>query len=421
MKLLPIAKALGLFCLLALGGWQTFMAAGPPSSYTGLVATRGQVEASIDTGNKYANSRSFHISRGAISQIKIMLPCWYSNNGENGSTGAITYQSSIEYPAGTDDGDFKFSASSSGSCNNSNLTSDLLTLSTQIPDNTTFYVRIFQDAHLSAGILYGYPTSAYNPGGDGIEVSATSIASKTTGGTITASGTPIFPLALIGSTTLPSVALLGDSKNVGIATTGNASGDNGSLAPSIGPYFAYTSLGSPGESCFQASAVPFGGAKSFILRADVAPYVTDLVSEYGTNDLYTSQSLANIKLALPACWALLGSIKAYQITITPVTDSSNAYADSAGQSAPSGHADFAPLGATSIWGQLNTWILTTPSGLTAPFDLANTVQPVANDGLWISQATVPGGPYTGDGIHELQAGALVEKNSGVINHAAITR
>jgi hypothetical protein len=426
--LINLVKALAVFIALSsLGG------GSDPAPYNGLVATRGSVLALEDKSYLYANSRSFHFSRTSISQVQLLLSCFVSNNGETAANGNVSYQATIEYPSGTNDGNFTFSNSATGTCKSSGgsvLATDTLTLHTTIPANTKFFVRIWQDAHLSTntGVMTAISATAYPTGGDGIEVSASSVASKTASlASISyASGFgPILPLALIGTTTLPSVALLGDSRVVGIATSGNSSGDNGELAPSIGPYYGYTSLGSSGETAWYASGA-YGGSPTFSRRAAVARYVTDLISNYGVNDTLDNIGLANTEMAITECWSLLGSIKAYQVTIVPVTSSSDNWATTTNQAPPAsytGNANFTPLGNTNVWAQINTWIKGVPTGVTGVFDLANAVQSSTNSGIWISRQTTfsPEGPYTKDGVHELESASIVEMNSEVINAGMITR
>src|SRR5580693_1185169 len=136
-------------CMAILGGGGGFKP--PAGSYLGLVGTRGRVLTTHNASFSYANGRTFFYVRTAgpsLKSMQVLLPCWYSNNGEQTSGGPITWQGWIEYPAGVDDGDFKFSGSSSGTCNNSNLLSDRLIFKTPIPNGALAYFRPFEDAHL---------------------------------------------------------------------------------------------------------------------------------------------------------------------------------------------------------------------------------------------------------------------------------
>lgn len=392
----------------------------PPASTISLVANRGRVLTDNSASFSYANGRTFFYARGTtISKIGVILPCWYSSNGENSSGGPITWQGWIEYPAGVDDGDFKFSGSSSGSCNNSNLTSDLLTLNTPIPQNAQAWFRPFEDAHLAtSGILFGLPNLAF--GTDAVNASSSVLSPLVAPNNPTATGGlgPITPVAFFGPTASASVALIGDSRTIGIADTEDASGDSGEAERTYGATTAYTNLGSSGETAFFASGVPFAGTPTFNLRRVVAPYVTNVDSLYGINDLLTNQTLANVEAAEQACWFMLGQYVTarFQNTLSPVASSSNAFADTANQAPPTayaGNALFTPLGPGNVYDQNNTFLKTVPVGLKATFDTANTIEfGGANGGRWIAS---PSPPYTGDGVHGFQNAMLVIKNSGVID------
>lgn len=386
--------------------------------YAGLVTNRNSALGAATPADPWANSRAFFYPRGAtLTRIRVVLPCWWSNGGENYSNGPITYQASIEYPAGTIDGTFTFGGSTSGSCNGNNVWSDWINLTTPIPNGAMAYFRAWENASAaSTGILTGYPGTGYAAGGDGIEVSATSVASKTGGGAIafTSGFAPIYPLAIIGMTNQPSVALDGDSRVTGILDTGDISGDVGELARSICPYYGCVNLGSPSELAQRVGNASGATPYEFTNRENLAPIITDDVDEWGINDVNTSVALATIEANQQLIWttAVFPNAKHFQVTQPPFTASTDGWTTATNQSAL--NANFSPLGSGSVWGQLNSWELMPHTGLVQTFPLANTVQPAANDGLWIYS----GGPYTTDGKHESRNAALIEKNSGVIPPSA---
>jgi lysophospholipase L1-like esterase len=197
------------------------------------------------------------------------------------------------------------------------------------------------------------------------------------------------PMAVVGvpkngAGSVPSIALVGDSIMAGSNDStqyGNEPGGWGIRAFG-GGQFSHMRIARGGDK-----AQFFTGAGSRIRRLMLGG-ATHVIVEYGTNDLGTVADLATMKARLQAIWdsAAARGARVYQATITPQTDTTDAYATSANQTARAG------FGAASIWSQLNDWIRTTPAPLTGYLDVAAAVTDATVTWAW-----KPG--YTTDGTH----------------------
>lgn len=390
-------------------------------SYTGLVATRGQVLTTFNNGFSYANSRSFHIARTSFDTLHVVLPAWASNNGEqSGLGGPIVWSASVSLDMGATWKQFLWSGASTKSvaAGTTSPLSDALSLGATVVPGDVILFGAWQDASAAttSGVLTGNTVNIYPAGGDVVEISASPLTNKTMGGTITQTNgiAPCFPLGLIGLTTQASVACPGDSKTVGISDVATASGDVGSTCRSIGAAFAYSMLGSSGENAFQFGNY-FGGGTSAPLRLAFAnAYCSHAIFGYGTNDIRTGNGsiLTGSMGSLALCAGLFTPGKSFLITISPCTDSTDSYETTMNQT---GMTNFTPLG-SSVRESTNNYIIGTPSGFIAGFDVAAVEEPVRNDGFWMPGGASPN-LWTGDGFHENQFASLAILASGAINTA----
>jgi hypothetical protein len=382
--------------------------------YLGLVATRAQSLALASSSFSYANSRSFHIARTDFNKVQVVLPAWYANGGEQPAAGNISYQASVEYPAGTFH-PFSFGGSASGTTGAGlTLFSDLLTLPVTIPTGATFFMRVFQDASASAnGIMYGF--QGYPAGGDGMEASATIVSSKTASGTVSWNGLgPVFPTAIAGPTTAPSVICIGDSRVVGISDTMDTSGDVGEHCRSIGPHFAYTSLAASGENGFNFCNFFNANPMDSLQRRTIGNlYGSHILFNYGVNDISNAITFSQLQQILPMCWGLFPGKRVFHTTIAPDTNSSDSW-KTAGHQTPKANFSFSPTGTRQ---EVNDWLRRVPRGLTGCFEVSGVIEPVLNDGLWKVNGTENW--YTADGTHETQAACRAIELSGEIDHTKI--
>lgn len=374
--------------------------------YTGLVATRCLAPISRNTTNRQLMSRSPHYARTAITSLQIMIANWFVNpastHAEIGTGSDATVTASIEYPANTFT-QVLFSSVASGTVPDvSQLLSDAVSVT--IPKDELFWVRIYWVS--TTGVLsIPHDLSGTGLPGAGLEVGVSGITDKTMSGTVTTADNEFPPVAIIGTTSQPSVVIVGDSIGLGDSskeTLGDASGDFGVVARSIGPSYAYASLcqnGDQGED-FVASHTN---------REAIFAYASHLICEYGSNDFYTvGASQATVKATLQTIWGYMTARggKAYQTTITPRTTSTDSWATTGNQTLVSGTVDARRTG-------LNDELRGGLTGLEGYFDVADAIETSRNSGIWRVTGSANG--YTADGIHPNTPGSLLVSAAGVID------
>jgi hypothetical protein len=407
MSRLALPRKLGIARNLRLSPSVSRISAAP---YLGQVATRSAVANFMTAANTQFNSRTSHTMRTAVSSFQVVFPNWYVDGSfvEVGPGADATITASIEYPAGTFT-QIKFSGSASGTVpNGGNLISDPISLS--IPSGGQFFIRTFWNN--PAGIFFLYANSADPVGtflannytGEAMDVAASGLTDMTLGGTITdnAPAAAYRPVAIIGTTTQPSVLLLGDSRQFGI---GNAEGagsaanvPQGEWAGSIDPLFGYINCGIPAD---QANLFV---ASSPANRLALGQYCSHIGCEYGINDLdlsgfTSSQLIATIQSII----SLFPGKPFFQSTLDPYANPGN--------TAPGIPAANTQRIAFNTALRNGTTGLT---GLTAMFDIASVTESSLNSGLWVSS-------YSTDYLHPNSIGYPAITSSGVINTELIHR
>lgn len=381
-------------------------------SYIGLVATRATGPSNNQSSLHYGNSRSWHIARTNISKIGIVLPNWFFSGNEAGSGGNITYTASVEYPANTlTQITFNSGSPSVVVTSGSQATSDLIAPLISIPKGSIFWIRNFQVAPTQ--LIFNGAAGVNLINGDALEYSATIISDQTLNAAHTyvngSGGSPLYPAAIFGPTTSPSIVLIGDSLvQAGATDTADATGDVGELARSVGGSFSYSNLGSSGDTAAACAAATGNVNRVAIART----YATHVLTNYAVNDITAGATSAAVKASLTSCWGLFPTKKVGQATITPRTGGSWGAATAPPQTAVTNFA----LDGTGVRDVVNAWILTNPSGLWGSFDVSGAVQagavgsyPGADIWTFLTQA------YTADGTHPTNFGYLAIKNSGAIS------
>ena len=291
--------------------------------YLGLVATRCRVPIAYTTSFKEINARTVHIARDAITAIRLAFGSWYQVAGgttEQGSSATSTLYASVEYPIGSTPQRIKWSDANSLSAADKTFTvSDELTLSTAIPRGAKFIVRQFLSN--PNGIVFGSYMSAsagdgatFYAGTGNTDQTLNASASLSSGG-----GNILFPLAILGVTSRRSVAYVGDSlfagsaEPTGVSTVGFDVGVGERL---FAPEFAGVNIAQGGSV-----ASGFYGANA-ALRRNLLAYVTDVVANFGVNDLAgltAAQLEANLTTLSATVKAASGPAKRYwHTTTTPV-------------------------------------------------------------------------------------------------------
>ena len=377
------------------------------TAYLGYVATRGYIDIGDNTTDKQLMSRTFHYARDNITSLQLVLPNWWINGSaatEQLMAKPATTTASIEYPIGTFT-QVTFGGSATGTIPaGGTLVSDPVAVN--IPSGAEFYVRIFFEN--ASGIVYnGRGDSSY---GDFMTIGVSSVQDQTMGGTVSnnASSDMYMPAAIIGTTTLPSVFIVGDSRIYGNADPSNdTSGDVGEVARAIGPNFGYVNAGASGLRTDYLVNFLNADSPSDANMFKLASYASDIINETGVVDVILGSTTAQIENNMETLWSLFPSgIPVYQTTMPPFTTSTDGWTTLVNQTP---NSDDAARIAT------NDFIRTTPSPLAGYFEVANVVESSQDSGIW----KVPG--YTTDGVHETTAANIIIENSGVFATSSITR
>ena len=345
------------------------------SSYLGMVATRGGVPDSYNSGSTQIMSRSMHFATDNITQLKIVLCGWWSANGtETTSTGTATYTASVEYPSGTFT-QIKWAGATSGSvAPDASVVSDYCTVT--IPNGSMFWIRLFQTN--ASGIIYnseliGNPNSALEYG--------TTLTDKTLGSVVTGAGSTLMfkPAAIIGMTNKATVVMLGDSRTHG-ASDGSAdptTGDYGAVRPS------FNSIGYIDFSFNGLNTSHFVAANAPKRIALANTYTTHIFNYLGINNLInvpdTAAQLITKQQSLHTDW---GASKPMIVaTLDPYT--TGTWATTGGQTVSSIEAQRVSY---------NNTVRARPTWAADIMQPTTVTETALNSGFWTPN-------YTTDGLH----------------------
>ncbi len=373
--------------------------------YLGQVAT-GCYSGSnnFSATSNFRMSRSPHIARQTLTEAALVIPNWgvttgASNAGAKDGTefngGAITLTASIEYPANTFTQVKWGGATSKTDAGGGTVVSDMMTLTTPIPEGALFWVRIYATCAAGQILIFTANTAGgdWNPttglNGAGMEAAASGGVDKTMGGTVAAHGVGYHysPAAIIATTRKPSVFIIGDSKAYGLRDTLDASGDTGEIARAVGPYLAYINNGICSQKATQFAA-------SNTKQKALAAYCSDVICQLGINDYHLDNiAPASLQTAYQTIWNLFPGKRVWQATLHAESASTDNFATVANQTT----AAYAPnLQAT------NAYIKTKPSQLAGYFDVDAAVSSAQGSNKWAVTGAANG--YTADGLHQNQAG-----------------
>jgi hypothetical protein len=375
-------------------------------TYTGLVGTRGKVPASYDVSNNQMMSKTFHYARASISSLQVRFACWYeltSNNVESAPGSNCVIKGSVEYPPGTCV-PLTFAAASSATVTaGSDVLSDAVSIS--IPNGAKFFVNEYL-TNASGIVLTDQQGDTTN--GDSVNVGVSGITDRTVTCTSVpnSGGFQSLPLAIVGSTTQPSICLLGDSIGDGVHDVySGTSGDIGILARSVGPSYGYSNLAVSGDASGRYNA-------GHVQRAKLLSYCTSAISNYGHNNFYNDgeglQTMEANQMTMYGTVAagMIGAKKIIQTTLLPhTTCGSNDWISLACQTVGSFNASFVTY---------NSDLRSAATGPPGGFYDANSILGTSTNGMfWITNGTA--NFYSFDGVHPAPAGYALIQSSGIIN------
>lgn len=386
---------------------------GGRAPYTGVVATRCGVPTDIFTDSTGVGgstmSRTYHYALDNISSLQVGYAAWVPQvaNTDALPTHNCTMTGSVEYPAGVMH-QLTWGGNATATVTpGQTVLSDPLAVT--IPLGAKFFLRRYITG---ASVAYYNATTAIqntltlgftsqqiadDANGDAISYGG---ADQTMSGTITSTDSNGFapPCAIVATTTIPSVALIGDSITNGFRDTVQANqGLCGIMSRAISTRCGTINMGTNGDT-----ALGFVTGTNSARRQALAQYCSHVNCEYGINDLLAGQTAAQLQANLQTIWGMFSGKPMYQTTITPNTTSTDSWATTANQTA---------FAASAARISVNTFIRTVPSPLAGIFDVCTTYESSLNSGLWAAPSV------SVDGVHPTAAGYELISTTGVINPA----
>jgi hypothetical protein len=348
----------------------------------GLVATRGIIPLDELDNQTYA-AASAHYATDNIFALKIAYPNWRANGDVGGTEvvtgGALAIRSSVEYPLGKFTR-LNWNGVALGSiANGATGWCDMTPVC--IPRGAMFRIHLQLDG--ASGTPCFTNDKGHRPNsalGDAVEQTNTDLT-MTGGESDGFDGYVVIrPAAIVGWTTRPSFAILGDSRQAGFADeTVDESGDTGQVARALGREYGYANMG-----------IPSGYSDAFVSsgtrRTEIAKYATTIVCAYGINEFMSGTSAATVLADFATIAARLRPRRFIGCTVVPYTTGTWTNPSGAGQT-----IDTTSNG-TRITHNGNMRSVAWP--LDKCFEVADYIERARDDGRWAA----PG--YTADGLHE---------------------
>lgn len=371
-----------------------------PSTYLGQVATRLGYQPNIGFGYTTAMTSSVHVLTDNVTSIQVAFPNFKEASGvDTLLTGNTTFTAAVSIFGAGSMTQMKWSGASSLS-----TALGITPLCDPIPlvasKGTRIKINVFRANSTDVPGFYPNGGNACNSAfGEGSWFGGTDQTMTTAQIADNSSPMMYVPCLIVAQTKTPSVLLIGDSKMVGYHDyTFDVTGDLGSWARALGKLggIGYCNLGVFGE---QASAFITNSA----IRLTLAPYFSHIGCNYGINGLSTAASMYTNLQAVAALSAFSGK-KFIQSTIEPFTSSTDSFATTANQS-----------GNETVINPLNALILANSAGFSGVVDLASAVRDSAT-GFWKAPPAI-----TDDGTHEITAGNIMIRDSGIFTAAKFSR
>jgi len=383
--------------LIANGWTKTTSTATQKAQTLRQIATRCYIPVHAPiAANKYCVSCTTHQSRDTVSQIAAVFPNFYTDTttyqDTNGPGAPATINAAyVEYPFGTFT-PLLFGGATTGSIPNASFTqSDLA--SVNIPNGATF--RIHVSMYFPNGMIYSDHTNTRNlAGGDRWNFGANPYTGFPNNYAADGGAGFYGPCAIVGPSSLPAAALIGDSIMFGyLDVVSDLGADTGIMARAIGSKYAYINMGVPSDRATYATT-------GFVNRAALANlYCQGVICNYGINDVSYSRTWTQLSADLQTIFGKMPGKPILQCTLGPKTTSSDGFT-SATQTIFSGEAERQNANA-AIRAKLPNTV--------GHVEVANVLETGWNTGLW----KYPGN--TADGTHPNQAGNLLVAFSGAVD------
>tara|TARA_R110000782_G_scaffold14419_1_gene43017 strand:+ start:169 stop:1374 length:1206 start_codon:yes stop_codon:yes gene_type:complete len=262
------------------------------------------------------------------------------------------------------------------------------------PRSAQFWHRTFQEC--SAGIVFSSSYKSYGLLLDRVHTSNAAVNGTMdpayAGGSL--GGNPFGPYCLVGPTTRPSLAAVGDSKFNGGTMTSNSTPYCGEIQGAFAPQFGFMDLSRGTQQAEQIAGSGFNKRKAYLAHASHG------VLGAGVNDMITNgRTAVQVAGYRQTIIGFAPTLQWLETTLAPQTTSTDSWATVANQTVTSINAERVLF---------NQRVRAGNQGFVGFIDIADILESARNSGLW----KAPGA--TGDGLHALNAGyALCDSNIDV--------
>lgn len=352
------------------------------------VATNCNISAYLVNGVTAVMSRSRHIMRDNVVSFQVGFPNWGvpDFSPEQGSGSTFIFSVGILYNGVATRVTWSGSNTVSVADGLQSPLSDPIAIT--IPKGDAFFVQTYvsstANVWLNANYLAGAASVRDDANGEECQFGSFVVDQSLVTGTITSNTGAIYrPNLIVATTSVPSFALYGDSRLQGFADVYiGTSSDHGCLCRFVGPLNGYINCGKASERATDFVA-------SHTLRVALAAYATNVIVEYGINDIIGGRSDTDVETDLQTIYGYFPGKDIRQSTQEDFSDSTDSWATLGNQTA-NAHNGTLNLLKTAIRAGL--------SGMNGYLELANVMQNTPTDGLWVVNGTA--NYYTADGAHE---------------------
>jgi hypothetical protein len=361
-----------------------------PVPYTGFVSQGKYSNGTWGAGTTFGKYRNRKHARAEMLGARFL----YTNmSGSGASTaGTTTIQEvAIEYPVGTLTPVTFNGATTATMTGQTIIVSDPLTIS--IPDGAMYYewVRVSNPT----GINY-VTGSTFVDKGLGTTSNTTAIGSGALTG-MTDMNNTYTCLAVIGTTTKPSVLIIGNSRDAGNGFNRRGTNDTGPIAGAISGNLGYVNMSVGGASLWQFSTD--NGTVFDVIVNSLKNYYTRLAICDMINDINGGNNVAALKLCISKIrnrWVANTKVT-YAITTAPYTTSTDSFATTTNQTV----WDVTKEAVRVSW---NAALMSGDvDGIYRTFDTASAVEDTTKAGVY----KAPG--YVGtDGLHVTIKGEIAQ-------------
>lgn len=383
------------------------------SLYLGLVASRTGASGAFTGANKNWKMSTLHTANVPIAAIKVRDSNWWLSNGVETATGStMQVKRWVEYPIGSTPQPLLYGGAAVGTClSGSDIETDLTTLSTTIPQGADFLLHQFGatnngfayvDSQSGAATISGGSSYfPYNGERFGIAADATiwstgSITNEPCAAGADTLGTASYtlmvrPAAIIGYTTRPSFAILGNSRDAGVKdTVSQRIGLIGHTERGIAKRFATTNQSGSGAQIAQLATLSNWTKRKAIIDA----YCTHVILMDPINDFVSAATATAVITNVKTIIAALNK-PTWLLTCAPKT--TGTFADDAGQT-----IDATSNTERTNWNNYVRYGIKESAGT---IDIARVLESTTTAGKWAAN-------LTSDGLHANKAGNEAVERSG---------